>query len=105
MFELRPSAYLWQAGIAKFYLCDLQEAADIFARNAATYESKFGMPATEERIWRHACELKLMSSLDKRERKRVQDSGGLDDILTQIEEEKTAELIASESRRSATNRT
>ena len=100
VFELKPSAYLWQAGIVKFYLRDLQEAADIFARSAVTYESKFGLPATEERIWRHACELKMISSLDRRERKRVLASGGLADIMTQVHEtENTAELMVSEGRR------
>jgi tetratricopeptide (TPR) repeat protein len=97
VFELRPTSYLWQAGIVKYYLDELEEAADIFARNAVTYESKFGLPATEERIWRHACELKLMSSLDKRERKRVQDTGGV--TLPQIpDKDCTAELLRSESR-------
>jgi tetratricopeptide (TPR) repeat protein len=82
-------------------LNELEEAADIFARNAATYESKFGLPATEERIWRHACELKLLSSLDKRERKRIQESsaGGIAAMLTQIaDKDFTAELLRSESR-------
>jgi hypothetical protein len=82
-------------------LNELEEAADIFARNAATYESKFGLPATEERIWRHACELKLTSSLDRKERKRVQDStpGGVAAMLTPIvDRDYTAELLRSESR-------
>lgn len=68
VFKIKPDAYLWQAGIARFYLDDVESAANIFAKNAAIYENKFGGPASEERIWRHACELKLLSSLEKKER-------------------------------------
>jgi tetratricopeptide (TPR) repeat protein len=64
VFQLRPDAYLWQAGIVKYYLDDLQTAANIFAKSAIIYESKFGGKASEERIWRHACELK-MATLQK----------------------------------------
>jgi hypothetical protein len=64
-FELRPNAYLWRAAIVKFYLGNFGDAADIFARNAAHFESKFGGQASEERIWRDACELKLLSSMSR----------------------------------------
>jgi hypothetical protein len=64
VFHLRPDAYLWQAGIVKYYLGELQTAANIFAQSAMVYESKFGGKASEERIWRHACELK-MATLQK----------------------------------------
>eukprot|EP00977_Amphora_coffeiformis_P005494 scaffold1168_cov167-Amphora_coffeaeformis.AAC.27 len=98
VFQLRPSAYLWQAGIAKFYLNELEEAAEIFAKSALIFESKFGEPASEERIWRNACELKLISSLDKKERKRIQRQGGID--LPNIpSNDYTAELLASERRK------
>ena len=66
VFHLKPEAYLWQAGIVKFYLGDLESAANLFASNALVYERKFGDQATEERIWRHACELKMLSSRLKR---------------------------------------
>jgi tetratricopeptide (TPR) repeat protein len=84
VFKLRSNAYLWQAGIAKFYLDDLEDAAEIFVKNVATYESKFGIPASEERIWRDACELKLASSLGKEEKKTVKDSGGVSKMIAQI---------------------
>lgn len=59
VYQLNPSAYCWQAGIAKFYLAKLEESADCFALNAALFESKFDQPASEERIWRDASELKF----------------------------------------------
>jgi tetratricopeptide (TPR) repeat protein len=100
VFELRPNAYCWQAGIAKFYAGDLEGAADIFARNAVTYENKFGAPASEERIWRHACELKLMTSMSRKDRKLVEDTGGIESLLTPIPvKDYTAELLKSENRR------
>jgi tetratricopeptide (TPR) repeat protein len=100
VFALRPNAYLWQAGIAKFYLGDLKSAADIFARNAITFESKFGLPATEERIWLHACKLKLFNSMDKEDKKRVRETGGVEALLAPTpENEVTVELLRSESRK------
>jgi tetratricopeptide (TPR) repeat protein len=81
---LKPDAYLWQAGIAKFYLGDFEGAADIFARNGATFESRFGGPASEERIWRDACELKLLDSMDVRIRKKSRDSGKMSTMIRQI---------------------
>lgn len=98
VFELRPSAYLWQAGIVKYYKNELEEAAEIFCRSASTFEAKFGEPASEERIWRDACELKLINSLDSRERKRVENNGGI--TLPSIpDNDHTAELRASERRK------
>ena len=91
VFELKPNAYLWQAGIAKFYLGELQEAADIFARNARLFESKFGGPASEERIWRDACELKLASSMSRRQRKKFEETGGISSLLKQIPEVKPSD--------------
>lgn len=72
VFELKPEAYLWQSGIVKFYLGDLERAANLFASNALVYERKFGDQATEERIWRHACELKMASALSKNGVKNIQ---------------------------------
>lgn len=86
VFNLKPNAYLWQAGIAKFYLHDLKGAADIFAKSVATFESKFGEPASEERIWRDACELKLASDLGKAEKKTAEESGGVSKMIAQIPE-------------------
>mmetsp|Transcript_5062 Transcript_5062/g.7328 ORF Transcript_5062/g.7328 Transcript_5062/m.7328 type:complete len:432 (-) Transcript_5062:262-1557(-) len=71
VFELRPNAYCWQAGIAKYYLGDLVGAADIFARSARIYETKFGGAASEERIWRDACEIKYLSN-NRKQLKKVE---------------------------------
>jgi tetratricopeptide (TPR) repeat protein len=86
VFELKPNAYLWQAGIARFYQNDLQQASDIFARNAATFESKFGEPASEERIWRDACQLKVHSSMDKKKRKETSSMADAARLVAQVPE-------------------
>lgn len=74
VFEVRPDAYLWQAGIVKFYLNDTKGAARIFANSAVKFETKFGPmgmgPASEERIWRNAAELKYFNSLKTSGRKQ-----------------------------------
>ncbi|KAL7558095.1 hypothetical protein ACA910_020045 [Epithemia clementina (nom. ined.)] len=85
VLALRPNAYLWQAGIVKYYLKDYQDAALILANSARYFERRFGEPATEERIWRNACQLKLESSIHKQERKRIeQQQGGIASLVTQI---------------------
>ena len=118
VFAVKPNAYLWHAGIVKYYQHDYAKAAEIFARNAQVYESKFGLPATEERIWRYACELKYLSTMSRKERKQVletrqqkqQAAAANDDdsetvtndwnLLTPIpEDEQTAELLRSETRK------
>jgi hypothetical protein len=71
VYQMKPSAYCWQAGVVKFYLGDLEGAADLFARNGRFYESRFGAVASEERIWRDACELKLLSLKKKRSQEMV----------------------------------
>jgi len=101
VFELKPSAYLWQAGIAKFYLNQMEDAADVLVKSATRFEKRFFEPATEERIWRDACELKLLSSIaTKQERKRVVEQDLLSKNVAQVHDtENTAELLASESRK------
>jgi hypothetical protein len=85
VFQLKPTAYLWQAGIVKFYLGDLVGAAHIFVRNAVLYETKFGSPASEERIWRDACELKYLNSLPRKKQKELlAQDGGIKSIIPQI---------------------
>jgi tetratricopeptide (TPR) repeat protein len=81
VFELKPDAYLWQAGIVKFYLEDWDGAAEIFSRCAATYETRFNEPASEERIWRNACVLKKLSSMKRKEQKLVEQGGSLDSLI------------------------
>lgn len=89
VFALKPDAYLWQAGIVKFYLDDLVGAAGIFARNAKIFEDKRIVgPASEERIWRDACELKILSSMTPTKRKNLLKSDeGVSSIIPQIEDE------------------
>lgn len=73
VFRMKPDAYCWQAGIAKFYIGDYYKAAECFARNAHYYEKRFEQVASEERIWRDACELKLLSEA-KSKRQNTLDS-------------------------------
>lgn len=68
LYQIKPNAYCWQSGIVKFYLEDYRAAAELFAQNANNYESKFDQIASEERIWRDACELKMMSLSKKKHR-------------------------------------
>jgi hypothetical protein len=99
VFELKPDAYLWQAGIAKFYLGDVEGAADIFARSADYYERKFYSPASEERIWRDACELKLASSMDNKKKKYERENGGISSVIAQVPERgEDAEPLTAETR-------
>ena len=100
VFALKPNAYLWQAGIAKFYIGDLEGAADIFAQSAEIYETRFGQPASEERIWRYACELKLLNSMSRKDRQHIERTGGFSSTLTPLpEKDNTADLLKSEMRR------
>jgi len=64
VFELQPQKYLWQAGIVFYYLGDYKRASEIFARCGQRFETRFEEYASEERIWRSACELKYLSQLD-----------------------------------------
>jgi tetratricopeptide (TPR) repeat protein len=84
VFELKPDAYLWQAGIVKFYLDDWDGAAEIFTRCAAIYESRFHEPASEERIWRNACLLKKLSAMSRKDRKVYEQSTNLDGLVVNV---------------------
>ena len=68
VFELKSNAYLWQAGIVKFYLGDLDGAMEVFARSAAIYEARFGELASEERIWKNASYLKKFSTMNRKDK-------------------------------------
>lgn len=86
VYALKPDAYLWQAGVVKYYRDELLEAAKCFASNAMTYELKFaamGIPASEERIWRDACQLRALSSSRIRI-KGVRKGEGADGLYAQI---------------------
>lgn len=99
VFELRPNAYLWQAGIVKYYLGRMEEAGEMFARSARLYESKFGQPASEERIWRDACELKLLNALSKRGRKELEEKGEIQSLITRIPDFKSDDILCTETRK------
>ena len=88
---------MWQAGIVKFYLGEYQVAIDVLARNAQTSESKFGCPASEERIWRDACELKFLDSISKQERKEILESD--ENTLPKIPENESDDIFSIETRR------
>lgn len=101
VFTLKPTAYVWQAGIARYYLGDVDGAARVFARCGGLFEARFGEPASEERIWRHACALHkyhvVWSATQRREAGLT-----LDGIVPSVpvgEEGTTSELIQSERRR------
>jgi len=86
VYALRPDAYAWQAGVVKYYRDELLGAAQCFASNAVTYETKFaamGIPASEERIWRDACQLRALSRTRIRT-KGVRKGQGADGLYAQI---------------------
>ncbi len=64
VYQIKPEAYLWQDGLVKYYLGDYHGAAESLAKNAMRYESRFMEPASEERIWRDAAELKIVYTLN-----------------------------------------
>jgi hypothetical protein len=90
---------LWQAGIVKFYLGDFESAADIFARNAMTYESRFGGPASEERIWRDACNLKLLNSMSRAKKKQLRADGDSNSLVAAIPDVDMDDMFQNESRK------
>ncbi|EJK72145.1 hypothetical protein THAOC_06352, partial [Thalassiosira oceanica] len=105
VYEIKPEAYLWQDGLLKYYLGDYHGAAESLAKNAVRFESRFmGMePASEERIWRDAAELKIINSLSPGRKKaknvdvpmamRVPIADGVD------EEQLEKESLSNESRK------
>ena len=64
VYQIKPDAYLWQDGLVKYYLGDYHAAAESLADNALRYESRFMEPASEERIWRDAAELKIVHNFN-----------------------------------------
>lgn len=64
VYQIKPEAYLWQDGLLKYYLEDYHGAAESLAKNAVRYETRFMEPASEERIWRDAAELKIVNTLN-----------------------------------------
>ena len=69
LYRIKPNAYCWHYGIVLFYLGEYYDAARYFVQNAKTFESRFGIVASEERIWRDACELKIMNDAQYRKLK------------------------------------
>jgi len=64
VYQIKPEAYLWHDGLLKYYLEDYHGAAESLAKNALRYETRFNEPASEERIWRDAAELKVVNTLN-----------------------------------------
>jgi len=62
VYQLKPSAYIYPAGIALFYCDEIYTAGECFAKNAQIFEARFGMRASEERLWRDACQLLLINT-------------------------------------------
>lgn len=100
VFELKPNAYLWQAGIVKFYLGDVPAAAKIFAEAAETCETRFSTPSSEERIWRDACELKYLSSISKERKRELKETHRISAIIPTIKSiDDGDKLLGTESRK------
>ena len=107
VFEIRPETYLWLAGIVKFYLNDMEGASSIFSRSAMNFEKKFGPmgmgPASEERIWRNAAELKFVQSLKRSARKQFyldkQEGKATLPIAQVRDESENSDEIGAESRK------
>ena len=107
VYQIKPDVYLWQDGIVKYYLDDYHGAAESLARNAKRYEVRFMEPASEERIWRDAAELKVVSSLNggRKVSKNFTDVPAAMRVVIDEDngavDEKTAEMesIASERRK------
>lgn len=106
VYAIKPDVYLWQDGIVKYYLGDYHGAAESLAKNAQRYEVRFMEPASEERIWRDAAELKVISSLNggrKVSKKFTDVPAAMRVVLDEDSnlDEKTAEIenIASERRK------
>lgn len=64
VYQIKPEAYLWHDGLLKYYLEDYHGAAESLAKNAFRYETRFMEPASEERIWRDAAEMKIVNTFN-----------------------------------------
>lgn len=82
----------------KFYLGNIEDAGEIFVRNALLYESKFGQPGSEERIWRHACELKLLHLMSISDRKASIENQNTDRLIPTLPEFKGDDVFSKETR-------
>ena len=87
------------AHIVKFYLGKIEEAGKVFSRNALLFESKFGQPASEERTWRHACELKLLHAMPISQRKKVKESKDAGAPIPRIPEFESDDIFSKETRK------
>lgn len=97
VFQIKPNAYCWQAGIAKYYLGDMIGASRIFAQSIDIYESRFGLPASEERIWRDACEMRYLMELSRKDREALlRKKNGLSRVIAQVADD---DETPTESRR------
>jgi len=106
VYEIKPEAYLWQDGLLKYYLEDYHDAAESLARNAVRYETRFGEPASEERIWRDAAELKIIHTINGGRKMKNKDSAAAVRVAALLdkengvnEEQSEKDSIASERRK------
>ena len=87
----------------KFYLGDYKGASEIFANSAVTYETKFGSPASEERIWHHACNLMIWKSLSKTKRRQLKEEHGKNaaivSLIPRIPDVEMDDMFQTESRK------
>ena len=107
VYEIKPDAYLWHDGLLKYYLEEYHDAAESLAKNAIRYETRFMEPASEERIWRDAAELKIIHTINggrkmmnKNNPAAVRVAAALLDKENDIDEEQSEkDSIASERRK------
>jgi len=106
VYEIKPEAYLWQDGLLKYYLEDYHDAAESLARNAVRYETRFMEPASEERIWRDAAELKIINTINGGRKMKNKDSAAAVRVVALLdkkngvdEEQSERDSIASERRK------
>ena len=107
VYEIKPEAYLWQDGLLKYYLEEYHDSAESLAKNAIRYETRFMEPASEERIWRDAAELKIIHTINGGRKMKNKDSAAavrvaalLEDKENDVNEEQSErDSIASERRK------
>jgi len=106
VYEIKPEAYLWQDGLLKYYLEDYHDSTESLAKNAVRYETRFMEPASEERIWRDAAELKIIHTINGGRKMKNKDSAAAVRVAALIdkengvdEEQSERDSIASERRK------
>mmetsp|Transcript_3669 Transcript_3669/g.9304 ORF Transcript_3669/g.9304 Transcript_3669/m.9304 type:complete len:490 (-) Transcript_3669:269-1738(-) len=102
VYQVKPEAYLWHDGLLKYYLEDYHGAAESLSKNAFRYETRFMEPASEERIWRDAAELKIINTLNAGRKMKNGHIPATVRVSTDVgvdEEQSEKDSIASERRK------